>query len=48
MTELGRMVGEALLHSLWQGAVVALLLLAIRPLLASSCSRYWAAYGARR
>jgi bla regulator protein BlaR1 len=41
-----RALGWALSHSLWQGAVVAILLLILLPRLQTARQRYWAAYGA--
>ena len=40
-----RALGWALAHSLWQGAVAALLLLILLPRLQTARQRYWAAYG---
>jgi len=41
-----RALGWALAHSLWQGALAALLLLILLPRLQMARQRYWAAYGA--
>lgn len=41
-----RALGWALAHSLWQGALVALMLLVLLPRLRMARQRYWAAYGA--
>lgn len=46
MTELLLALGSALLHSVWQGGIAALALLALRPLLRGSRWRYRAAYAA--
>ncbi|MCB0575415.1 MAG: hypothetical protein KDC61_12720, partial [Saprospiraceae bacterium] len=41
-----RALGWTLVHSLWQGALVALILLMVLPRLRSAMQRYWVAYGA--
>lgn len=40
-----RALGWALVHSLWQGAVIAIVLLVLLPRLQKARQRYWAAYG---
>jgi beta-lactamase regulating signal transducer with metallopeptidase domain len=44
--EFVRALGWTLVHSLWQGALAALLLLILLPRLKASRQRYWAAYSA--
>ncbi|MCB0543166.1 MAG: M48 family metalloprotease [Saprospiraceae bacterium] len=41
-----RALGWTLVHSLWQGALGALILLMVLPRLRSAMQRYWVAYGA--
>jgi bla regulator protein blaR1 len=44
--EIIQALGWTLLHALWQGGLLALVLYGLRPRLASAGQRYWAAYGA--